>query len=74
MQKTNICLNSIELVKQFATIAEKQECDIDIKCGHYLVDGKSILGIFSMDLTKELTLIIHSDHIEIMEKFRKFIV
>lgn len=51
-----ILLNTISKVKKFANISNKSSINIDIRSGKYLIDGKSIMGIFSLDLSKELTI------------------
>lgn len=48
-------LNTIDKVKTFCSLAEKCEGNIDVSSGRYVVDGKSIMGLFSIDLSKELT-------------------
>lgn len=56
MEEYKIKLNTIEEVKDFANITKKFNFHIELISGRYVVDAKSILGIFSLDLTKELTL------------------
>lgn len=56
-----VCINTIEKVKGFAAIAAKCKADITLKHDKYIVDGKSIMGIFSLDLSKDIDLIIESD-------------
>lgn len=51
-----ILLNTISKVKKFVNISNKSSINIDIHSGKYLIDGKSIMGIFSLDLSKELTI------------------
>lgn len=74
VQKAEILINSIELAKEFVDVATKQDCDIDLTIAHYMVDGKSILGVFSLNLANVLTLIVHSDDKSVMEQFQKYIV
>jgi len=52
-------INSIEDVKELVTSATMLECDIDVLSGRYLVDAKSIMGLFSLDLGKPVTIQIH---------------
>lgn len=52
-------LNSIEKIKKFIKINEKQSFDIDIGTGRYLVDGKSIMGIFSLNLNEPIYVNVH---------------
>ncbi|MCD8382229.1 MAG: HPr family phosphocarrier protein [Clostridiales bacterium] len=44
-------LNSIDTVKEFVAVAGQSACEIDVRSGRYVVDGKSILGLFSIDLS-----------------------
>ena len=46
-----IQLNSVSDIKFFVDAAMRMDCDIDVTCGRYLVDGKSIMGLFSIDLS-----------------------
>ncbi len=55
MKSFKISLSSINDVKNFVNAAGKQMCDIDIVSGRYVIDAKSIMGIFSIDLTKPVT-------------------
>ena len=48
-----------EEVKEFVELASQQNYDIDISLNHYVVDAKSIMGIFSLDLSKELVVTFH---------------
>ena len=52
-----ILLNTLEKVKNFVNIVSTYEEEIILESGHYQVDAKSILGIFSLDLTKPMDLI-----------------
>lgn len=71
--KFHVVLNTIDKVKRFIEIVILFEQDIDIVTGRYVVDAKSILGIFSIDLTRPMDCVIHTDDEEICEKFRKAI-
>ena len=51
----------IEEIKEFVNIASKYPEDVDIVSGRYLIDAKSIMGLFSLDASSELTLMIHND-------------
>ncbi len=61
MTTVNIMLNSINDVKDFVSIVLMYEFDIDLTSGRYVVDAKSIMGIFSLDLSKPIKLDAHSD-------------
>ena len=56
MYTTNIILNTIEEVKKFVELANKYPFDIDLSYGKYTVNGKSIMGIFSLELSKTLVM------------------
>lgn len=63
MQSVMICLNSIEKVKHFVNIITRYDGDFDLSSGRYVIDAKSIMGIFSLDLSKPLRLDVHNDAI-----------
>ncbi len=75
MQSIYISLNSIEKVKQFVNLINLYDGDFDLSSGRYIIDAKSIMGIFSLDLSKPLRLDIynnpHGD--EIISKLQSFI-
>lgn len=59
-----ILIDSVEKVKEFVNITCKTDYDIDIVSGRYVIDGKSIMGIFSLNLSEPMDIIIHGDDIE----------
>lgn len=61
MKTVSICLNSIDKVKSFVNDISKFDSDFDLVSGRYVIDAKSIMGIFSLDLSKPIVLNIHSD-------------
>ena len=60
MKKVDISLATIESVRQFVNIVAKYSIEIDLSSGRYVVDAKSIMGIFSLDLSKPINVEIHS--------------
>ena len=64
-----IRLNSIEKVKDFVNRVSTFNCDVDIIYGRYVIDGTSIMGIFSLDLTNPVTAMIHTDDYEELKRF-----
>ena len=70
MKSFKISLSSINDVKNFVNSACKQMCDIDIVSGRYIIDAKSIMGIFSIDLTKPVTVNVDGTDAE-YEAFRE---
>ena len=61
MKTVLISLNSIDKVKSFVNEITKYDNDFDLVSGRYVIDAKSIMGIFSMDLSKPIDLNIHAD-------------
>ena len=61
MSTIKIQLDSIDKVKSFVNILAKFDCDFDLISGRYIIDAKSIMGIFSLDLSKPIDLEIHAD-------------
>ena len=61
MKTTQILIDSIDKVKSFVNEITKFECDFDLISGRYVIDAKSIMGIFSLDLNKPITLGIHNE-------------
>ena len=65
----------IDDVKEFVNIVSKYRYDADLVSGRYLVDAKSIMGLFSLDLSAELKLMIHADECDdLLRDIEKFIV
>lgn len=62
MKTVKICLNSIDKVKSFVNEITKFDYDFDLVSGRYVIDAKSIMGIFSLDLSKPIDLNIHADN------------
>ncbi len=60
MKTVQISLNSIDKVKSFVNTLTKFDCDFDLVSGRYVIDAKSIMGIFSLDLSKPIDLNIHA--------------
>lgn len=69
-------LNSVEDVQYFNAKLCTLDGDFDLGCGRYVIDAKSIMGIFSLDLSKELLFVVHSLDVieEVKERVGKFIV
>jgi phosphotransferase system HPr-like phosphotransfer protein len=64
MYSANISLSTIEAVKKFVGIANKYEFPITLITDKYKIDAKSIMGIFSLDLTKPVELEVEADKAE----------
>ena len=76
MKTVQISLNSIDKVKSFVNDITKFDCDFDLVSGRYVIDAKSIMGIFSLDLSKPIDLHIHSESgaDDVLEVLKPYIV
>ena len=76
MKTVKISLNSIDKVKAFVNEVTKYDAEFDLVSGRYVIDAKSIMGIFSLDLSKPIDLNIHSENNidEILAKLDEFLV
>ena len=61
MKTFNLMLNSINDVKDFVNTVSKYDFDVDLTSGRYVVHAKSIMGIFSLNLSKPIKVEVHSD-------------
>ena len=62
MQKYMIKLDTIDMVKNFVNTAAMFQEDVDLVSGRYTIDAKSIMVIFSIDLSKPIEMIVHGDN------------
>ena len=67
MQTVEISLNTMEKAKSFNNEIAKFDYDFDLISGRYVIDSKSIMGIFSLDLNKPIKLAIHANEDELDE-------
>ncbi len=75
MKTFNLLLSSINDVKDFVNIVSRYDFDVDLTSGRYVVDAKSIMGIFSLDLSKPIKVEVHDDNCdEFIDSLKKFIV
>lgn len=76
MKTVRVCLDSIDKVKGFVNDISRFNTDFDLVSGRYVIDAKSIMGIFSLDLSKPIELTIHeSDEMdEILKIIQPYIV
>ena len=73
MKTVMISLNSIDKVKSFVNDISRFDYDFDLISGRYVIDAKSIMGIFSLDLSKPITLEVYSDDCQqLMEEIAPF--
>ena len=76
MKTVQISLNSIDKVKAFVNDITKFDNDFDLVSGRYVIDAKSIMGIFSLDLSKPIDLSIHAEENlnEILELLKPYMI
>ena len=76
MKKVEIKLSLAENVKTFVNTVNKYDFDMDLRAGRHVVDAKSILGIFSLDLSRPITLEVDdAKQLEaLLEDIRPFII
>ena len=77
MKTVKISLNSIDKVKSFVNEITKYDYDFDLVSGRYVIDAKSNMRIFSLDLSKSIALNLHADDNEIdkiLETLKPYIV
>ena len=76
MKTVQISLNSIDKVKAFVNDITRFDCDFDLVSGRYVIDAKSIMGIFSLDLSKPIDLNIHEQNNidKVLETLKPYIV
>ncbi|MBE6644840.1 MAG: HPr family phosphocarrier protein [Ruminococcaceae bacterium] len=73
MKKTEIVLSSVKDVRDFVNMVILIGYDVDLMQGKYVIDAKSVMGIFALDLMTPITVIAHSDNTkEFFEKIERF--
>lgn len=75
MHTVQINLNSIDKVRAFVHSVNRFNAEFDLVSGRFVIDAKSIMGIFSLDLSKPIDLTIYNDDdTEILESLKPFLV
>ena len=75
MKSLTISLKMMENVKEFVNIVSKYNYDVDLRSGRFVIDAKSIMGIFSLDLSKPVILEIYNDKCDdLIKELKGFIV
>ena len=73
MKNMQITLKNIQDVREFVNIVVLLEYEVDLAQGRYIIDAKSIMGIFSLDLLAPISVIAHTDYADdFFEKIAKF--
>ena len=66
-----VTLNDFSKIKKFSSEVVKFESDIDLIKGRYVIDAKSTIGIFTLDLSAPVDVVIHSDNEDEINRFNK---
>ena len=75
MKETKIKLSNVQDIRDFVNAVILADYDVDLVQGRYIIDAKSIMGIFSLDLISPITLIAHTDNADaLFERIAKFVV
>ena len=76
MKTIQISLNSIDKVKSFVNDITKFDYDFDLVSGRYVIDAKSIMGIFSLDLSRPIDLNIRAEENvdEVLETLKPYMI
>ena len=75
MKSLKVSLSMAESVKNFVNVVSKYPYDIDLRSGRFVIDAKSLLGIFSLDLSKPIVLEVYSDKCDdLISELSAFIV
>ena len=69
MNRTTVVLNEISTIKKFNNEVEKFESDIDLIKGRYVIDAKSLIGLFTLDLSTPVDIVIHSENEDEIKRF-----
>ena len=73
MAKMEVILSNVKDVRDFVNTVVLLDYEVDLAQGRYLIDAKSIMGIFSLDLLSPITVIAHTDYADdFFEKLEKF--
>lgn len=67
-----ILLNDFNKLRDFLEISQKEQSRIELRHNGYIVDGKSMLGIMSLDLSQPIELTLALNNLEAYEKYKKF--
>lgn len=65
--------NDMEAIKCFNRAMNELECDVDLQQGRYVIDGKSIMGMFSLSLLEPINITVHTDNEAEIEPIKDYI-
>lgn len=69
--KIKIKIDDFQKAREFSRVVSEYESDIDIICGRYVIDAKSILGIYTLDLSKKVYVSINTNNGNEIERFNE---
>ncbi|HIT89411.1 MAG TPA: HPr family phosphocarrier protein [Candidatus Merdenecus merdavium] len=73
MLEVDIKFNNVEDIQKFVEITSNCDYDIDLSIGKYVIDGKSIMGIFTLSLDKPIKMVAHSDRCDdLVKKLKEY--
>ena len=73
MKQTKIKLSNVADIREFVNVVILADYDVDLVQGRYVIDAKSIMGIFSLDLLSPITLVAHTQNADaLFEKLARF--
>ena len=72
MIECKILLNNINKIANFIKVVSKIEEDVDLYKGHYVIDAKSIVALFTIQLDKPVLIKIHSDDESLLSLFNEW--
>ena len=72
MVKCEVLLDTVNKIADFIKVTSRIEEDIDLSKGRYTIDAKSIVALFTLDLSKVAILTIHSDDEKLLDKFNEW--
>lgn len=70
--RVKLC-NDMEAIKRFNSAMNELECDVDLQQGRYVIDGKSIMGMFSLSLLEPINITVHTDSEAEIEPIKAYI-
>lgn len=74
MKEIKIKLSNVQDIREFVNVVILADYDVDLVQGRYVIDAKSIMGIFSLDLLSPITLVAHTQNADFLfEKLAKFV-
>lgn len=72
MLECKVLLDTVDKIADFVKVVNKFDCDVDLKHGRYIVDGKSLMGLYTLSLDKMVEVVIHSDDDSLLDKLKEF--